>query len=101
MLNNDNIIITILVLININSVIIGYLLARMRNSGVSSNSSQSFFSKLKDDKIVNSTIAIDDKKFVTDIKTDGLVKKYDSLGDVKQTTDNIDNSVNKLKNLKR
>lgn len=94
-----NVVLLILVFLNINSMLIGYLLARLNHSGVINDRTQSFFTKLKDDKIVN--IAIDDKKFVTDIKTDGLVKKYDSLGDVKQTTENIDNSVNKLKNLKR
>lgn len=101
MLNNDYIIIFILAIVNINSILIGYLLGRFQHSGVINNNPQSFFTKLKDDKIVNTTIAINDKKFITDMKTDGLVKKYDSLGDVKQTTDNIDNSVNKLKNLKR
>ena len=101
MLNNTNIVLVIIVIVNINSFIIGYLLGKYLNTGVTNNSPQSFFSKLKDDKIVNSVISIDDKKFVTDIKTEGLVKKYDSLGDIKQTTENIDNSVNKLKNLKR
>lgn len=101
MLNNDIIILTIIVFVNINSLIIGYLFARFRYSGVTNSGPQSFFTKLKDDKIVNSVITIDDKKFVSDIKTDGLERKYDTLGDVKKTEDNISGSVNKLKNLKR
>lgn len=100
MINNDILLITVITIININSFLIGYLLGRRNVNGVINTSSQSFFSKLKDDTTVNN-ISIDDKKFVTDIKTDGLEKKYDSLGDTKTTTDNISNSVNKLKNLKR
>lgn len=101
MLENDIVVSIILVFVNLNSFIIGYLLAKCHYNGVTNNSPQSFFTKLKDDKIVNSTIAIDDKKFVTDIKTDGLERKYDTLGDIKKTEENISNSVNKLKNLKR
>ena len=43
---------------------------------------------------------IDDSKVVVDIKTDGLVKKYDSLGEIKNTEDSIAGSINKLKNMK-
>lgn len=71
------------------------------NNGVTNNSPQSFFSKHKDTAVVSNNLSIDDKKFVVDIKTDGLEKKYNSLGEVKQTQENISNSVNKLKNLKR
>lgn len=91
----------LLVFIYINSIIIGYLIGRLHNNGVTNSSPQSFFSKLKDDKIVNNTIAIDDKKFVADIKTDGLERKYDSIGNIQQSKENISESVNKLKNLKR
>lgn len=44
---------------------------------------------------------IDDTKVVVNIKTDGLEKKYDTLGDVKQTGESINNSVNKLKNFRK
>lgn len=48
-----------------------------------------------------SNIEIDDTKYVSKIKTDGLEKKYEKLGD-KQTVENDTiSSVNKLKNLKR
>lgn len=98
----DSTIITVLfIFLNLNSFFIGYLIGRSHSNGVTNSSPQSFFTKLKDDKIVNSVITIDDKKFVTDIKTDGLERKYDTLGDVKKTEDNISGSVNKLKNLKR
>jgi hypothetical protein len=101
MLSSNIIIVTIILITNINSLIIGYLLGRLTtNNGVNINN-KSFFSKLKDEKFLNSVISIDDKKFVTDIKTDGLERKFETLGDIKTTKDNISNSVDKLKNLKR
>ena len=45
-------------------------------------------------------IDIDDTKYVGKISTAGLEKKYDNLGDVKSSDNNIASSVNKLKNLK-
>jgi hypothetical protein len=48
----------------------------------------------------NKKISIDNTKVVTDIKTDNLEKKYESLGDIKNSGDDISGSINKLKNLK-
>jgi hypothetical protein len=45
--------------------------------------------------------AIDDTKVVVNIKTDGLEKKYDQLGEVSKTEDSISSSVDKLKNLRK
>jgi hypothetical protein len=45
-------------------------------------------------------ISIDTSKFVVDIKTDGLEKKYEQLGEIKQSQETIASSVNKLKNMK-
>lgn len=98
---NETIIVLFLTL-NILCGLIGYIIGILKSSkGVYDSGPKSFFDKLKKDKLVNTAIAIDDKKFVTNIKTDGLEKKYDSLGETKQTEENISNSVNKLKNLKR
>ncbi len=84
----------------INSFLIGYMFGRSNSTnGVSSGRTQSFFKQ--QDNQTKDNISIDDKKFVVDIKTEGLEKKYDSLGDIKQTQENISDSVNKLKNLKR
>ena len=93
--------IIILIILNINSLLIGFIFGRFGNqNGVLNNNHGSFLTKQKHHIKENNTISIDDKKVVVDIKTDGLEKKYDSLGDIKQTQDNITNSVNKLKNLK-
>lgn len=46
-------------------------------------------------------IAIDERKIVTDIKTDGMQKKYEELGETKTSNEDISGSVNKLKGMKR
>jgi hypothetical protein len=45
-------------------------------------------------------IKIDSKKFVVDIDTSKMEKKFTKLGDIKQSNDNISESINKLKNIK-
>jgi hypothetical protein len=83
----------------INTLIIGYLLGRYTSNNGVQNIQTSFLKK----NISNShqSVSIDDKKFVVDINTDNLEKKYNSLGEIKNTTDDISNSIDKLKNLKR
>jgi F420-0:gamma-glutamyl ligase-like protein len=98
---NNIILIFVFVIVTINSFLIGYIVGRFSGNGVYNNP-QSFFDKNKQkSSIEKNTLSIDDKKFVTDIKTDDLERKYSSLGDIKTTEDTIDSSVNKLKNLKR
>lgn len=48
-----------------------------------------------------SNIKIDDRKFVVDINTGGIEKKYDELGETKVSDENISSSVNKLKGMKK
>lgn len=87
--------------IYINAIILGYFLGSILNqnrNGVADNIPS--FLKQKDSK-KHESISINDKTFVVDIKTDTLEKKYDSLGDIKHSTEDISNSINKLKNLKR
>jgi hypothetical protein len=82
---------------------IGYFIGKQSNYGVFTsieNRPKGFFTQEAENK-AKSKITIDDKKFVTDIRTDGLEKKYDQLGELKTSTDSITNSVNKLKNMKR
>lgn len=45
-------------------------------------------------------VDIDETKVVVAIKTDNMEKKYENLGDVKKSEENITGSINKLKNLK-
>jgi hypothetical protein len=48
----------------------------------------------------NNTINIDEKIHITDIKTDGMIKKYENLGEIKNSNENITNSIDKLKRMK-
>jgi hypothetical protein len=81
---------------------IGYFIGKQRNLGVSTvglSKPSGFFDHNKEEK--KTKIIIDDAKFVTEIRTDNMEKKYESLGEVKQSTEDISNSINKLKNMKR
>jgi hypothetical protein len=48
-----------------------------------------------------SKIEIDDRKFVVDVNTSGIEKKYGELGETKVSDENISSSVNKLKGMKK
>ena len=101
-MTNDVILISLLIIVNILCGIVGYFIGVFTSNKGVYNSPQSFFKQQKDQKDrVITNVSIDDKKFVVDIKTDGLERKFDTLGDIKKTDESINNSVNKLKNLKR
>lgn len=99
----NNIIIIILVILNFFAFILGLLCGKiLLNNSQANIGSQSFFKQQKQSNTVEkSTISIDDSKYVVDIKTTDLEKKYDSLGETKQSTEQISSSINKLKNLKK
>jgi hypothetical protein len=82
--------------------LIGYFIGKQSNAGVFNSvlntKPASFFDDVKKDK---KTVNIDDTKYVVDIQTSGMEKKYDFLGDIKKSEENISNSINKLKNMKR
>ena len=91
--------ILILVILNIFSFVLGCLVGKLLLvNGVSmiSNKPKSFFQSEQKSEKVN----IDEKIHITNIKTDGMVKKYDSLGEVKTSEENINNSIEKLKKMK-
>lgn len=93
------IIIVILIILNVLSFILGLTLGKLSSiSGVTINKPKSFLKSSNDN--VPASVYIDDKIYVTDIKTDGMVKKYEDLGEIKQSTENISSSVNKLKQMK-
>lgn len=81
---------------------VGYILGKINSPKVIESQSKSFFSQnLKSTEDKKEKITIDERKHVTDIKTSGLEKKYDTLGETKKSDENIESSINKLKNLKR
>lgn len=100
--------ITLLLLFNILFFLTGFILGRITSNGIilnQDNKPQSFFNQHKN-KIANTynsqpSISIDDTKVVVAIKTDGLEKKYQTLGNTQTSSENISDSVNKLKNLKK
>jgi hypothetical protein len=82
--------------------LIGYFIGKQSTNGVYNtaiNKPNSFFDNIKEEN--KTKLVINDTKFVTEIKTDGMEKKYEALGDIKQSTENITESISKLKNLKR
>ena len=92
----------ILLALNIVFLLIGYLLGKINNShnnfGVQP---VSFFKQQQVDKRKESAVMIDDTKYVSTINTSDLEKKYDKLGDIVISNDAINESINKLKNLKK
>ena len=78
--------------------LLGYMLAKI-SVKQAYDRPKSFFDSHKTQNKNN--VSIDEKKVVVSIDTSTLEKKYDSLGEIKQTQENISGSINKLKNLKR
>ena len=100
---NSDILVLILLFLNIVFFCIGYLIGKSTiNYQVLDrvNTSTRNVKETTDHQINKPVINIDDTKIVTKINTDGLEKKYDKLGDTKQSQDNITSSINKLKNMK-
>jgi hypothetical protein len=102
MIDTMHILLIILILFNIVFFFLGYFVGRLHSSQTNLGSQPvSFFDKQnsKNEKTINK-VTIDETKYVTDIKTSGMEKKYESLGEVKTTNENIESSINKLKNIK-
>lgn len=87
----------LLCLLNIVSFFIGYLIKSNNNSNIEYSIRPH---KNSTNHTNQNSINIDEKKIVTKISTDNLEKKYTSLGETKNTTDNLESSINKLKNMK-
>ena len=96
-IDQNSLIIIVLVILCCFGTLIGYILGRITaDKGVSNTKPKSFFEQeKKEDKIT-----INSSKYVVDIKTTGLEKKYSSLGETKESEENIESSINKLKNMK-
>ena len=95
----------IIILFTITYIIIfllGFLVGRLWSFNGVYNTGQTSSKVLSsiNNKTTGQSISIDSSKFVVDIKTDGLEKKYENLGEIKGTNESIESSVNKLKNMK-
>ena len=82
--------------------LLGFLVGRLWSFNGVYNTGQTNSKILSsiNNKTTGQSISIDSSKFVVDIKTDGLEKKYQNLGEIKGTNESIESSVNKLKNMK-
>ena len=90
-----------LLVIGVCLFLIGYFLGKQQVAGVSTINSKKPTSFFEEARKENQTFNIDDTKYVVDIKTSGMEKKYESLGEIKKSEEHIGNSINKLKNMKR
>lgn len=101
---NYNIIFIISILLIILSVIffiLGYILGKMsslQNIGSQSNSTKTISAK-NNKKL--SEISIDEKTVVTEIRTDGIEKKYTDIADSVTSDQDVRASIDKLKKLKK
>jgi hypothetical protein len=98
----NNALIIILFILNLLSFGMGYIIGKITNLGgvyynEREHKPQSFFDKPTNNR---PKIEINDDKYVVEIKTDGLEKKFNEFADIKKSNENITNSVNKLKNMK-
>lgn len=94
------ILIIILMLLNIVFFMLGQLYAQKNNTNI--EKPVSFIDRYKN-AVNNEEIkqaSIDDTKYVTKIHTDDIEILYDSLGTTQSSSDNIESSINKLKNMK-
>lgn len=98
MLINNTIIILIIVSINIIFFALGYLVAVANAGNTNYTSKKKTQQSIQQQKLAE--IEIDNRKLVVDINTNNLEKKYDTLGDTKQTQETISSSVSKLKSMK-
>jgi len=94
----NNNILYLLFTLNVISFLLGFIFSKILSIS-NNNKNQDYKSKIFNKEKNN--VVIDDKKFVATIDTSGIEKKYDLLGETKQSNENIGDSVNKLKNLKR
>lgn len=87
-----------------NCFFIGYIVGSKNCASENTNKYNLNKSNKRSDKLQPSsdeTIDIDESKVVVAIETNNLEKKYDELGEVKKSSENISNSIDKLKHLKK
>jgi cytochrome c biogenesis protein ResB len=88
-------VVSLQVLVFIGGIFVGRMIGNNNNGQYTS-----FSSKPNNNKKEKSNISIDSKTFVTDIKTEGMEKKFTDMTETTSTSIDISSSVNKLKNLK-
>lgn len=97
---SNNILLILVLILVLNAFFIGYFLGKQQSSQTIEQPSLCSIKKNKQVCGTKSQISIDDTKFVVDINTNNLEKKYEKLGESTQSSENISDSVNKLKSMK-
>ncbi|NBT08687.1 MAG: hypothetical protein EBS93_07605 [Chitinophagia bacterium] len=101
-MKNELLLDIVLLILNLFSFAFGLILGRLWiTSSVYSSVEKPKSFLQKNNESNKEKVSIDDKKIVLDIKTGGMEKKYENLGEVKQSSDTISSSVDKLKQLKK
>lgn len=104
--DSTTVLIIVAVFVSINSFLIGYIVGSNNKSLGVENVGSTLFNKSRSQNSKtnitnNPTIDIDESKVVVSIETDNLERKYTKLGEVKTSNENITNSIDRLKNLKK
>ena len=89
----------VLIMLNLLSFGVGYIIAKLQSCHGVYHNEPSINRSIANNKVL-SKVTIDDKKYVGNIPTNDLEKKFDKIADEKQSDENIVSSVNKLKNMK-
>lgn len=89
------IVVSLQILIFIGGIFVGKMIGSNGDSG-----QYAAFSNKPNNKKEKPNISIDSKTFVTDIKTEGMEKKFTSMTETTNTSVDISSSISKLKNLK-
>lgn len=99
MTDYNTIVLQTLLILNIVSLCVGFCIGRLTNSqpNFAIQKPKSFFDSQKEN---TESVSIDEKKYVVPI-TSNFEKKYDDLGETKNSQENISSSVDKLKSLKK
>lgn len=91
------IVVSLQILVFIGGIFVGKMIVGSRDNGQYTTFSNKPNNNNKKEK---PNISIDSKTFVTDIKTEGMEKKFTSMTETTNTSVDISSSVSKLKNLK-
>lgn len=102
MVQIEDVLLLMLLSLNIVFFFIGYLIGKNQKTYILQNQDISDVAVRQKKNSTKKTdkITIDETKIVSKINTKDLEKKYDKLGDTKETKDTINTSVDKLKSMK-
>lgn len=97
----NNFTIYLIVVLNLICFILGFLAAKLLVfGGVSYNSQATIATPGKNQEKLTKKVSIDDSKYITNIDTNSLERKYTSIAEETHSEENISSSISKLKQMK-